>query len=494
MVNMKFTEQFKAARRVSTPLIAVCTPDPAATVQSIAALVGTVPMLAWDCVRGLVGLNEMGTTAMAGIDAAATVNLVETLATAARLPKQSVVFISNAHEFVKEAPVAQGIWNLRDEFKTDKRTLVLLAPQITLPTQLQQDVVILDEPLPTDAELAEIVKSCFSGAQLPAPKPEIIAKAVDATCGLASFPAEQVIAMSLSKSAENNIDLDGLWDLKRKTIEQAQGLSVYRGKETLDDVVGLPNISKFMKTLANSKKRYRGIVFMDEVDKHVANFGAVGTGDTTAEMLGPVLSLMEDEEIDGILLAGVAGCGKTLISKAFGNDIGAPTMIYDFSGMKASHVGESGANVRNANKVAMAVTQGKLLFIATCNNVAVLPTEFRRRFTLGTFFFDLPTREGRDQSWKLYEKKYSIKKQTRPNDEGWTPAEIRNCCRTASDLGLTLVESAKYIVPVAKSGAKRIEQLRQEANGAYLDTVNEGLYQIAASKKEVSTRSITAGE
>ena len=47
--------------------------------------------------------------------------------------------------------------------------------------------------------------------------------------GLAAFPAEQVLAMSLSRTG---LDLDQLWERKRQVIEQAPGLSVWRGGET----------------------------------------------------------------------------------------------------------------------------------------------------------------------------------------------------------------------------------------------------------------------
>ncbi|MGB7590439.1 MAG: hypothetical protein WBO19_04275, partial [Terriglobia bacterium] len=47
-----------------------------------------------------------------------------------------------------------------------------------------------------------------------------------------------------------------------------------------------------------------------------------------------------------------------------------------------------------------AVSQGRMLFIATCNSIASLPPELRRRFTLGTFFFDLPTVDERLHEFK----------------------------------------------------------------------------------------------
>ena len=58
-----FQSVLKAARRVSTPLIAIRTFDPASTIQIVAASVrkaDTTPILQWDIIRGLGHVNEAG--------------------------------------------------------------------------------------------------------------------------------------------------------------------------------------------------------------------------------------------------------------------------------------------------------------------------------------------------------------------------------------------------------------------------------------------------
>lgn len=490
----KFMMQFIAARNVSTPIIAARTVDPAATMGGIAKNQPTSPMFVWDIVNGLFGYDKASSDLLREITDEPCIDPVDALRAASKFPEESILFLCNFHRFITDVQPMQALWNIRDVFKQNHRTAVLLVPDITLPIELAQDILLLDEPLPTNEELAEIVKQLYNDTRessladhpnMPELTQEMITRAVDATCGLAAFTAETCIAMSITPEG---IDYDALWERKRKMIENVKGLSVHRGKETLDDVVGLPNLVKFMRHIKNGRRKYRGIVFLDEADKHVANFGAVGTGDTTQEMMGPVLSFMEDNEIEGLLFTGIPGCGKSLTAKALGNEMGCPTMIFDFSGMKASHVGESGANIRAALKIAYAMSQGELLFCATANEVSNLPAEFRSRFALGTFFFDNPTPDGRDAAWTMYEKKHEIKKQERPRSEGWTPREIRNCCRTASNLDIPLKEAAKYIVPVSKSNAQRIEKLRREADGAYLDTVNEGFYQFVDATRDGSTK------
>jgi hypothetical protein len=75
-------------------------------------------------------------------------------------------------------------------------------------------------------------------------------KAVDATIGLAAFPAEQTVSMCLSR---NGLNYDDLWERKRQAIEQIRGLSVWRGQESLDDIGGYDGLKQFAQRLKNSK-------------------------------------------------------------------------------------------------------------------------------------------------------------------------------------------------------------------------------------------------
>ncbi len=72
-------------------------------------------------------------------------------------------------------------------------------------------------------------------------------------------------------------------------------------------------------------------------------------------------------------------------------------------------------------------------FVGTCNDISKLPPEFSRaeRFD-GIFFLDLPDAETRSTIWNLYLTQYGLDpQQPRPNDQQWTGAEIKACCRLA---------------------------------------------------------------
>ena len=71
--------------------------------------------------------------------------------------------------------------------------------------------------------------------------------------------------------------------------------------------------------------------------------------------------------------------------------------------------------------------------VATCNDITKLPPEFSRaeRFD-GIFFLNLPGRSEKDVIWQLYLQQFQLDGNQRiPDDENWTGAEIRACCRLA---------------------------------------------------------------
>jgi SpoVK/Ycf46/Vps4 family AAA+-type ATPase len=206
------------------------------------------------------------------------------------------------------------------------------------------------------------------------------------------------------------------------------------------------------------------VVFVDEIEKAFAGTGTDLSGVKT-EMTGTMLTWMQDNEADGLIFIGPAGAAKSALAKAIGNTAGIPTIAFDLGAMQSSLVGGSGERLRAALSVVEAVSQGRALFIATCNSIASLPPELRRRFTLGTFFFDLPSADEREVIWRIYEKRYSVSGE-RPEDEGWTGAEIKECCRKAGRLGVPLRRAAEDTVPISKSAAEQIKSLRQQASGS----------------------------
>ena len=494
---LSFLEHFRAARRVSTPLIAVQTPDPAATVGGIATDDNhkQTPMILWNSVQGCVGVNGLPAPGGGPIslgahlakalwkenDPLSMANPVDMLIQAQKMSPKSILFMSNLHRYW-DAQVIQAVWNLRDQFKQNTRTLVILCPSIKLPAELAQDVLVLDEPLPSAEDLAAVVGETYSaanaaGAKIPMPNNDTVTRCVDALCGLAQFAAEQVSAMSITKTGMN---IDMLWERKRQQIEQTPGLAVWRGNQRFKDIGGCDNVKKFLTLVMNGKERPRAIVFQDEIEKQFAGGTGGDLSGTTQELLGNQLTFMQDHDSNGVLSIGHPGVAKSDIAKAFGNEAGIPTIQLDLGNAKGSLVGESNANMRTILKVIEAVSQGRALWIATCNDINGLPPELRSRYTFGTFFYDLPTTAERALIWNIYFEKYGITDRAKPYDGGWNGREIKNCCRLAHDLQVPLKEAATFISPMSTSAPERISNLRKEADGRYISAAYAGNYKMPA--------------
>lgn len=502
-----FISTFKAVRRTSTPLVLIETADPASSMGIIGQIVDEwntnkeekeqAPIFSWDIIRCCTGVNAAAQRwakevknppsylNMTPMELDSIGNPVELMAAVVKFPKNSLIFMHNIQLFWSEqnGAVIQAIWNLRDIFKLDGRTLVMLSDEgARLPKEIEHDVLKMDEPLPDASSLSAMVNTLYTSGGMDAPTAEIVGQAVDALMGLGMFTAEQAAALSLKRSG---LQIDKLWDRKIQMIEQTPGLSVHRGGESLEDVGGLENIKNYLAKLMTGKRAPNVVLFIDEIEKAIGS--SQDTSGTSQEMMGTQLSYMEDSDVTGILALGPPGSGKSLMAKVAASLGNALVVKFDLSGMKDSYVGSSGKNLRKALKMVDAIGNGKVMCIATCNSIAALPVELRRRFNFGTFFFDLPTKEERDAIWKIFFKKYEMPLaslvRNKPEDDGWTGAEIRNCCKVSDALGVSLKDAAQYIVPVSKSAGPQIQALRESASGRYISASHPGVFTCEISEQ-----------
>ncbi len=499
-------ELFESARRVSVPIVVVRTLDQTATVEALKGASADHPLLQWDAVRGLSPVRVQAkkgdkptkdeqTLQALKIAPDETIGFPNALLAVQNLPQGAIVFCHNAHrQLASSEPAAtaaaiQAVSNLREQFKANFRMLVLMGPSMSVPIELEQDVVVLDHALPNDEALKKIVKETYESGKVKPPSADVLSKAVEALGGLSSFAAEQVAAMSLR---ENGLDMLALWERKRIQIQQTRGLRVWTGTERFDDLVGLASIKARLKSKLKARMPIGCVVFLDEIDKVLANVENDTSGVRMDQLRG-LLTKMEDNEWRGTCLVGVPGGGKSAIAKAFGNEAGVPTIALDLGDMEGPHVGESEQMLRQALAVIEAIGRGHAYIIATSNNASVMRPELQRRFTDGFFFFDMMSKAERDAAWAFYIKKYGLtaaQTARRPNDDGWTGAEIRNCCRDAWDSNYSLIDASQFVVPMATSRADDIDKLRQYANGRFLDANQPGSYQYSVEPMEKQRRAI----
>jgi hypothetical protein len=473
-----FVDDLLRANKIGTPIVLVQTQDAIETAAQIVAAVGEEsPVFEWDCIRGISPANKPAEAVPFNGDASDITSML--MGARATAPEGAIILCHGLNRWLDHPMTVQALLNLRDSFKGDHRMIVGLGTDFQPWAELTHSVMTLDDPLPDAHRLAGVVSETAGAAEVVLGQ-EKIDLAAERLAGLTEFAAEQSVAMSLvRKNGHATLDQDRLWQRKQKQIEQTPGLKVWHGLEKFDAIGGCDNIKQFLTRFGQGPHRPNAIVFVDEIEKALAGAGA-GGGDTSGvsqDQLGVLLTEMQDQNYDGCIFVGPPGAAKSAVAKAAGNEFGVPTVQLDLGGLKGSLVGQSEQQARAALKVIRAISSGRALWIATCNAIATLKPELRRRFTMGVYFFDLPDGLERERIWIIYRAQFLIEDSRLPDDEGWTGAEIRTCCRLSHMLGLSLIDAAKYIVPVAKQAPDVIEGLRNQAVGRFLSASREGVYQ-----------------
>jgi hypothetical protein len=429
------------------------------------------PLATWDIDRGLGVAGTPGAT-----DPLAAVRALKALAT----PEGTALLVlRNYHRFLNSPEVVQALDTAVSTGRQDRTFVVILAPAVTLPPELERQFVVVDHELPARDQLGAIARSV---ATEPGELPEGdgLDAVLDAAAGLTRMEAENAFSLALVR--HGRLAPDVLWELKGQALRKSGLLTLYRGGETFADLGGLGALKAFCGRALRPGRR-----------------GGVRPR--------------------GILLLGVPGTGKSCFAKALGNETGRPTLVLDVGALMGSLVGSTEANVRQALRLIDAMAPcvvmvdeiekalagaassgqtdsgvsarlfGSLLswmsdhesdvfLIATSNDVSKLPPEFSRaeRFD-GIYFLDLPGRAEKDAIWEMYINKFGTDPgQRRPADRDWTGAEVRSCCRLAALLDVPLVEAAQNVVPVAVTAGESVERLRAWAAGRCLSADRPGVY------------------
>jgi hypothetical protein len=396
-----------------------------------------------------------------------------------------MLVLENFHRFLGSAEIVQALLAQVLTGRQRGSFVLILAPLVSLPPELEKLFVVLEHALPSREQLATIARDLATEAE-ELPQGSEFEAILDAASGLTRYEAEG--AMSLSLVRERRITAETLWDLKARALTKGGMLELHRGGNDFSQLGGLTAFKAFCKRALLRSAR----------------------NDVRCRPRG-------------VLCLGIPGTGKSAAAKALGRETGRPTLSLDVGALYGSLVGQTEQNVRRALAAADAMAPcivfideiekslggstsssgdsgvssrlfGSLLtwlndhesdvfLIATCNNIACLPPEFTRaeRFD-GLFFFDLPQRKEKNAIWDMYLSEFRLDaKQPRPGDEGWTGAEIKSCCRLAALLDLPLVQAAENVVPITTTAAESVDKLRDWANGRCLSADMPGIY-----RREVS--------
>ena len=445
----------------------------------------------WDLDRGLdvAGQPNGAGSALSAADPLAAVRSLPALATPGGT---AILVLRNFHRHLGSPEVAQAVDTQLEAGKRARTFLVVLAPVVQVPAELEKLFVVVEHDLPGREQLEAIARGVATEpGELPGG--DDLDAVLDSAAGLTRLEAENAYSLSLVR--HGRLAPEVLWEIKAWALRKSGLLTLHRGGETFADLGGLGALKSFCSR-ALRPGRPAGV------------------------------------RAKGVLLLGPPGSGKSAFAKALGAETGRPTLILDVGTLLGSLVGQSEANIRQALRQVDAMSPcvvmvdevekalagssggsgdsgvaarllGTLLswlndresdsfVVCTANDVARLPPEFSRSERLdGTFFLDLPGRAEKEALWRMYRRRYGLEELTRPPRDGdWTPAEVKSCCRLSALLGVPLAEAAQHIVPVAATAGEAVERLRCWAAGRCLSADRPGIYSRAGSGTGTSARAV----
>lgn len=430
----------------------------------------------WDIDSGL----SVGST-HAELRAADPLTAVRALASLATPDGTTLLVLVNFHRFLQSSELVEALRRQITAGKQTRTFVVILAPVVQIPIELDKQFVVLTQPLPDREQLAEIARGV---ATEPGELPDAagLHAVLDAAAGLTRYEAEGAFSLALVR--HGRLEPQTLWELKSQTLRKHGLLTLHRGGDAFADLGGLDRLKAFC---------------------HQA---------LTRAATGP-----ERPRPRGVLLLSPPGCGKSQFAKALGNETGRPTLVLDIGSLMGGLVGLTEQRTRQVlaqiDAMAPAIVMidevekalggvgtsgshdagvtarlfGTLLtwlndhtsdvfVVCTCNDIRRLPPEFSRaeRFD-AVYFVDLPDAAQRQAIWSIWRTRFGIEPtEPQPADTDWTGAEIRACCRLSALLDCSLVEAAQYVVPVARTSGESIARLRQWAAGRCLAADRPGLY------------------
>jgi SpoVK/Ycf46/Vps4 family AAA+-type ATPase len=453
----------------------------------IAAKLG-IPLFTWTLTGGL---ERVGT----GNPMYDTTDPLKALANLAAIRDEGIYLLKGLHRYLAEPEVVRKLQDLARPFARDRRALIVAAPAITLPAELEKLAAFFRLDLPSEGELKLLVKRVVKDlsrhhkikVEL---SPEEFDRLVEGLKGLTLFEAERAVTKAvLHDLALTRRDLDVILQIKRELLEKEGILEYVPVDEGMGDIGGLDHLKRW---LAKRKK-----AFTPEAKR----FGITPP--------------------KGIILLGVQGCGKSMAARAVANEWGQPLLKMEPGRLYDKYVGESEKNLekglRIAERMAPCVLMideiekgfaavgspdadaglskrifGRLLgwlqdrkapvfVVATCNQIGALPPELIRKGRFDELFFiDLPKEGERKEIFAVHLRKRKRDPATLDLDTlaqasaGFSGAEIEQAVVSAlytafsrgTDLDTSLLlEELKATTPLSVTRQEEVTALRAWARG-----------------------------
>ena len=481
---MSFNDEFELLLRARYPLIYIPTPEEErleTVIAQSAKRLGDRAVYIWDFVDGYQGNpNDMGFARRNPLQA---LEFVEKLAESAA----AILILRDFHRFLEDISVSRKLRNLSRRLKSQPKNIVIVTPQVAVPSDLTEVLTVLEFPLPDASEIkAEVGRLLAATGQSLGDK--VLDELVRSCQGLSLERIRRVLTRAIASHGEiQPEDVELVLEEKRQSIRQTQILEFYPTQEKISDIGGLDNLKDWLLR--------RGGAFTER-----------------ARQCGL-------PHPRGLLLVGIQGTGKSLTAKAIAHHWHLPLLRLDVGRLFGGLVGESESRTRQMIQLAEALApcilwideidkafsgldskgdagttsrvfgtfiswlaekKSPVFVVATANNIQALPPEMLRKGRFDEIFFvGLPSQEER---WAIFElhlsrlrahnlKSYDLERLAYETPD-FSGAEIEQTLIEAMHIGFSqnrdfttddILEAASQIIPLARTAQEQIQFLQDWA-------------------------------
>ena len=409
---------------------------------------------------------------------------------------EAAFVLKDFHRHMDDPVVVRRLRDVGQKFSTNRRTVIITAPSITIPAELGSLVEFLELPLPDKQRLRQIIdEMTIRVGKTRTLKRTLDPAGLDAMAnnlrGLTEEEAEraasQAIVTRYGITAETVTDV---LQAKKEQLRHSGMLEFIDASENLSSVGGLDNLKRWL-----AQRR--------------------GTWEDAAREFGL-------EPPRGAIILGVQGCGKSMCARAIAGEWKLPLVKFDTAAIFDKYIGETEKRIQKVFRVAeglapcvfwidelekifagsgpdsasvdagvssrilaaflswMQDRKAPVFVAATCNNVSALPPELIRKGRFDELFFvDLPNQAERKQIFAIHLKRRKRNPTEFDLDQaaaaarGYSGAEIEAAVQTALYAAFSskqivstqgLLDALKATVPLSVTRSEEIEELRAWAS------------------------------
>jgi len=379
---------------------------------------------------------------------------VQALANLETITLEAVFVLKDFHRHMEDPVVVRRLRDVGQKFSTNRRTVIITAPAITVPPELASLVEFLDLPLPDHQRLRQIIDETLARlSKTHTFQGKLDGMGLDAMAnnlrGLTEEGAERAISQTLvaryGLCAETVTDV---LEAKKELLRRSEMLDFVEVSDTMANIGGLDNLKHWL-----AQRR--------------------GAWEDEARAFGL-------EPPRGMIILGVQGCGKSMCARAVAGEWKLPLVKFDTAAVYDKYVGETEKRIQKVFQVAEGLApcvlwidelekvfagsgpdsasadagvssrllaaflswlqdrKAPVFVAATCNNVTALPPELIRKGRFDELFFvDLPNHAERKQIFAIQ----LAKRKRNPADfdldrvakaaHGYSGAEIESVVQTA---------------------------------------------------------------